>query len=73
MTGIREFVDLWVENCVHSDKEYEAPSGLDAARMLANRMILAARQQGFTLKQLMAEVGDPLAYIRGELDKKECR
>ncbi len=72
MMGIREFVDFWVENCVHADEEYEAPGGLDAARMLTNRMILAARQQGFKLKQLMDEVGDPLTYIRAELDKKNA-
>jgi hypothetical protein len=73
MREIREFVDSWVENSVHAREEGEAPGGLDAARALANRMILAAREQGFKLKQLMEEVGDPLTYIRAELDKNDWK
>lgn len=68
MTSAREFVDFWVENCVHSDEEMAHRRGRLEIQKLADRLLVAANYQGFSKEQIESEVGDLFSYIRASVD-----
>lgn len=68
MTAAREYVDFWLKNSVHADEEFVARRGRDAVQILADRLISAAKEQGFDRSQMETELGDIFAYIRNSID-----
>jgi cyanate lyase len=71
MTTAKEFVDFWLDVSVHAD-EQEGPRQAQAAvQHLADNLINAARDQGFSKEQVESELGDDLeAYIRASIDRQ---
>jgi len=72
MTAARVFVDFWLENSVHPDEQLVARRRREAVQALAERMIGAAKDQGFTRDQIEAEIGDVYAYIRASIDTQNA-
>jgi hypothetical protein len=68
MTAVREFADFWLANSVHADEQMVSRRGREDILKLADRFAVAANYQGFTKKQIEAEIGDIYAYIRGSID-----
>lgn len=68
MTQAREFADFWLRNSVHADEQFVARRNRKAVQALADKMIRAAKDQGFARDQMEAEIGDIYAYIRAGID-----
>lgn len=71
MTTAKEFVDFWLDVSVHADEQEGARQGQAAVQRLADNLLNAAREQGFSKEQVEAELGDDLeAYIRASIDRQ---
>ncbi len=71
MTTAKEFVDFWLDVSVHADEQEGPRQGQAAVQHLANNLLNAARDQGFSKEQVEAELGDNLeAYIRASIDRQ---
>ncbi|WP_407158033.1 hypothetical protein [Bradyrhizobium sp. STM 3557] len=70
MATVREFVDFWLENCVHADEEFGPRRGRQAVEQLVHNLIRAADDQGITKAQIEAELGSPYDVIRARIDEK---
>ena len=70
MTQAREFADFWLQNSVHADEQYTAKRNRVAVQTLADKLIRAAKEQGFAQEQMEAEIGDIYAYIRASIDSQ---
>jgi hypothetical protein len=68
MTQAREFADFWLRNSVHADEQFVARRNRKAVQALADKMIRAAKDQGFARDQMEAEIGDIYTYIRASID-----
>jgi len=68
MSDARDFVDFWITNSVHSDEQMSHRRGREVIQKLADRLEVAAKDQGFTKGQLEAEIGDLFSYIRARVD-----
>ncbi len=68
-----EFVEFWIENSVHADEQMSSRRGREQIQQLADRLIAAANEQGFTQAQIEAEIGDIFAYVRSRVDAKNVR
>ncbi|MET4719480.1 hypothetical protein ABIF63_003586 [Bradyrhizobium japonicum] len=59
----REFIDFWVENCIHAvEQDHTAGASQDVPE-LSRRLIEAAKGQGIPEADLRAAIGDIAAYI----------
>ena len=70
MTTPRIFVEYWLTNSVHADEQMSARRRRDVVQGLADRLILAAKDQGFDQSQIEAEIGDIYTYIRASIDSQ---
>lgn len=70
MATAKEFIAFWMENSVHPDESHRARRGRDAVQQLADNLIRAAASEGFTEKQVDAEIGNPYDYIRADIDRQ---
>jgi hypothetical protein len=68
VTQAREFADFWLRNSVHADEQFVARRNRKAVKALADKMISAAKDQGFAKDRMEAEIGDIYAYIRASID-----
>jgi hypothetical protein len=67
----KEFLDFWLENSVHADEQYEAGRGQADVQRLADHLVRAAEEQGFSKQQIEAELGgDIYAIIRSSIDRQ---
>ena len=67
MSKAREFIDFWVENSVHAVEQYRAAGASQDVSELTGRCIEAAKGQGISERDLIAEIGDVADYIRSKL------
>ena len=63
----REYLDFWIENCVHAAEQFRAPGASQDVAELASQLIEGAKVQGISEKDMQDEVGDLAAYIREKL------
>jgi hypothetical protein len=71
MATPKEFVEFWLENSVHPDEQFGVRRGRSALQQLADNLIRAAEDQGFSKQQIEAELGgDIYAYIRSSIDQQ---
>lgn len=70
VTTPRVFVEYWLANSVHADEQMTARRRRDAVQGLADRLIFAAKDQGFDRAQIEAEIGDIYTYIRASIDSQ---
>ena len=71
MTTPKEFIEFWLENSVHPDEQFGVRRGRPALQQLADNLIRAAEDQGFSKQQVEAELGgDIYAYIRSSIDQQ---
>ena len=71
MTTAKEFVDFWLDVSVHADEQNGPRQKPAAVQHLADNLINAAREQGFSKEQIESELGDDLeAYIRASIDRQ---
>lgn len=66
-TNAKEFIDFWIQNSVHAKSEMGQGGGSQDAEELANRLFLAAEEQGVSEDKVRAEIGDPVGYIKARL------
>jgi hypothetical protein len=64
MASAKEFVDFWLENSVHPDEQISLRRGREAVQRLADNLVRAAEEQGFSKAQIEAEIGDLYTFIR---------
>lgn len=60
----REFLDFWVENCIHAAEQYGTPGGSQDVAELARRCVEMAVQQGLTEQDLRDAADDITDYVR---------
>ena len=71
MTTAKEFVDFWLDVSVHADEQEGPRQNHAAVQHLADNLLNAAREQGFSKEQVESELGDDLeAYIRASIDRQ---
>jgi hypothetical protein len=70
VTQAREFADFWLSNSVHADEQFVVRRNRKAVQMLADKMIRAAKDQGFDRGQMEAEIGDIYSFIRASIDSQ---
>jgi hypothetical protein len=71
MATPKEFVEFWLENSVHPDERFGVRRCRPALQQLADNLIRAAEDQGFSKQQIEAELGgDIYAYIRSSIDQQ---
>jgi hypothetical protein len=70
VTQAREFVDFWLSNSVHADEQFVVRRNRKAVQILADKMIRAAKDQGFDRDQMEAEIGDIYSFIRASIDSQ---
>jgi len=70
MGSVKEFVDYWLENSVHPDEEIGPRRGRAAVQRLADNLVRAAEEQGFTKAEIEAEIGDLYIFIRASIDRQ---
>ena len=71
MATPKEFVEFWLENSVHPDEQFGLRRGRPPVQQLADNLIRAAEDQGFSKQQIEAELGgDIFAYIRFSIDQQ---
>ena len=68
----KEFVEFWLQNSVHADEQMTGRRGRAAISKLADRLVVAAKHQGFTKQHIEAEIGDIYTYIRTSVDAKNA-
>jgi hypothetical protein len=51
MASAKEFVEFWLENSVHPDEQFGPKRGREAVQRLADNLVRAAEEQGFTQAQ----------------------
>ncbi len=64
---VREFIDFWIENSIHAREQYGSPGAEQGVTVLVQRLIANAKDQGFSEADMVAEVGNLAAYVRGKL------
>jgi hypothetical protein len=67
MSKAREFIDFWVENSVHAVEQDRTAGASQDVIELTGRCIEAAKGQGISERDLIAEIGDVADYIRSKL------
>jgi hypothetical protein len=70
MGSAKEFVEYWLQNSVHPDEELGPRRGRAAVQQLAENLVRAAEEQGFTKAQMEAEIGDLYTFIRASIDRQ---
>jgi hypothetical protein len=70
MGSAKEFVEYWLQNSVHPDEELGPRRGRAAVQQLAENLVRAAEEQGFTKPQMEAEIGDLYTFIRASIDRQ---
>jgi hypothetical protein len=68
VTQAREFADFWLKNSVHAAEQIVARRNRKAVPALADKMIRAAKDQGFAQDQMEAEIRDIYAYIKASIE-----
>lgn len=66
-TKAREYIDFWIENSVHAREQYGSAGAEQGVAELVRRLVAAARGQGVSEEEMIAEVGDLPEYVRGKL------
>jgi hypothetical protein len=73
MTTAKEFIDFWLDVSVHADEQEGPRQDHASVRQLADNLLNAARDQGFSKDQIEAELGGELElYIRGSIDRQNA-
>ena len=57
MTTAKEFVDFWLDVSVHADEQEGPRQGQAAVQHLADNLLNAAREQGFSKEQVEGRAG----------------
>ena len=70
MASAKEFVEFWLENSVHPDEQFGPKRGREAVQRLADNLVRAAEEQGFTQAQMEAEIGNLYDFIRASIDQQ---
>lgn len=70
MASAKEFVEFWLVSSVHPDELYAVRRGRKAIQQLADNLVRAAEEQGFTKAQVEAEIGDLYTFIRASIDRQ---
>ena len=70
MASAKEFVEFWLQNSVHPDEQFGPRRGRAAVQRLADNLVRAAEEQGFTKAQMEAEIGDLYTFIRGSINRQ---
>ena len=70
MASAEEFVEFWLENSVHPDEQFGPKRGREAVQRLADNLVRAAEEQGFTQAQMEAEIGNLYDFIRASIDQQ---
>lgn len=71
MTTAKEFVEFWLNVSVHADEQEGPRRGHAAVQQLADNLLNAAREQGFSKEQIEAELGGDIeAHIRASIDRQ---
>jgi hypothetical protein len=65
-----EFIEFWLKVSIHADEQYGARRGRPAVQALADRLVAAAEEQGFTREQIEAEIGNIYDFIRASIDQQ---
>ncbi|MCC8955145.1 hypothetical protein H8B02_17345 [Bradyrhizobium sp. Pear77] len=74
MTSAKEFVDFWLENSVHADEQFGVRRGRPAIDELVQRLLVAAKAQGFSEEQVQGELGGDIhAIIRARIDEQNAK
>jgi hypothetical protein len=74
MTTRNEFVEFWLDVSVQADEQEGQRRDEAAGRQLADNLLRAAHEQGFSKEEIEAELGsDVEAYIRGHIDRSSER
>ena len=70
MASAKEFVEFWLENSVHPDEQFGPKRGREAVQRLADNLVRAAEERGFTQAQMEAEIGNLYDFIRASIDQQ---
>jgi hypothetical protein len=70
MASAKEFVEFWLQNSVHPDEQFGPRRGRAAVQRLADNLVRAAEEQGFTKAQMEAEIGDLYTFIRLSINRQ---
>jgi hypothetical protein len=69
---VKDFVEFWLENCVHADEQFGPRRGRADIKELVDRLVRFAEGQGYTRPQIEAEIGDLYQYIRASIDRQNA-
>ena len=66
-TRASEYIDFWIENCVHAAEEFRTPGASQNVAELVGRLIEGAKGEGITEQAMRDEIGDLTEYVQGKL------
>ena len=67
MSKAREFIEFWIENSVHPVEQYRTIGASQDVAELTRRLVVAAKEQGFSEADLQDEIGEISDYIGDRL------
>jgi hypothetical protein len=66
-TGVREYIEFWIENSVHAAEQYGTLGASQNVDELVRRLVEGASGQGISEQDMTSEVGDLSSYVRDRL------
>ncbi|WP_407150524.1 hypothetical protein [Bradyrhizobium sp. ORS 86] len=67
MSKAREFIEFWIENSIHPVEQYRTVGASQDVAELTRRLVVAAKEQGFSEADLQTEIGDISDYVGDRL------
>ncbi|WP_407168598.1 hypothetical protein [Bradyrhizobium sp. ORS 111] len=67
MSKAREFIEFWIKNSIHPVEQYRTVGASQDVAELTRRLVVAAKEQGFSEADLQTEIGDISDYVGDRL------